>query len=133
MGRSTTSEHRRFTARKATRALAGLAAFALLSLGAVSDASSLTLREFDRLTAIEKENFITTVLHFSYYTYQNNPATASKARCMADLGRRELSNGEPYLSALVTQRIDMRRAEAAHGRTVEQIVKELVDQECQTF
>ena len=118
---------------KAARVLAGLAAFALLSLAAAPEASSLTLKEFDRLSGIEKENFITTVLHFNYYTYRNNPETADKARCMVDLGRRELSNGEPYLSALVTRRIDMRRAEAAHGRTVEQIIKELVEQECQTY
>ena len=133
MSGSKTSEHRRSAGRRPTRVLTGLATFSLLLLGTVSDASSLTLKEFDRLNGIEKENFITTVLHFNYYNYRNNPATSDKARCMVELGRRELSNGEPYLSALVTQRIAMRRAEARHGRTVEQIIKELVDQECQTY
>ena len=119
--------------RKLMRFLVAMTVFSLLLLGVVSEATSLSLKEFDRLSGIEKENFITTVLHFNYYTYKNNPETASKARCMEELGRRELRSGEPYLSALVTQRIDTGRSNAARSPAVEKIIKELIDRECETY
>ncbi len=113
------------------RLLAGLATLSFVSLGIVSGAASLTLAEFDRLVAYKKENFISTVLHFQYYRYNNNPETAYKAECMVDLDQSTGENDDPYLLSLIMEDLDSARAGSRHD-TVEGVIKAVIDRECKS-
>ena len=115
------------------RRLAGLAVLCGLSFGAASGAAALSLNEFDRLSAHQKENFISTVLHFQHYRYAASPATAQKARCMVALDRAEAENGDPYLFSLIMRDLDVVRTSTAGGRTVETVIGKVIDRECKDF
>lgn len=122
-GAGTTSIRRRLT---------GAAALICLSFGTVSGAAALTLAEFDRLPAHQKENFISTVLHFQHYRYSNSPDMAGKARCMVELDRVEAQGGDPYLFALIMRDLDIVRTNTK-SRTVERVIREVIDRECKDY
>ncbi len=114
------------------RRLTGVAALICLSFGTVSGAAALTLAEFDRLPAHQKENFISTVLHFQHHRYSNSPDMAGKARCMVELDRVEAQSGDPYLLALIMRDLDLVRTNT-QGRTVERVIREVIDRECKDY
>lgn len=122
-----------FAATGIGRRLVGLAAFGCLSLGAASGAAALSLDEFYRLSAHQKENFISTVLHFQHYRYGASPATAQKARCMVELDRAEAESGEPYLYSQIMRDLDVVRTSTAGGRTVEKVIGSVIDRECKGY
>ena len=112
-----------------SKLLAGVATVCCVFFGTASTAASLTLAEFDRLVGYQKENFISTVLHFEYYRYNNNPDMAYKADCMVELDRSTGGNDDPYLLSLIMDDLDSARAGRRHD-TVEGLIKAVIDREC---
>lgn len=112
------------------RSLGGLIAFLCLSVGAGSGASSMSLDEFERLDMLQKENFMTTVLHYFHSRYAENPATSHKAECMVDLYEPVVAGGEPRLMALIMRDMELARAESGRNPTVERVVETVVEREC---
>ena len=113
--------------------LAGLAAAFCIAFGAASGAAALTLDEFDRLPAYKQENFVSTVLHFQHYRYAGSAETARKARCMFELDRVEAENGDPYLFSLIMRDLDIVRANTAGHRTVERLIRRVIERECKDY
>lgn len=114
------------------RVLAGAAVFCALSSGMVSGAASMSLEEFYRLDRLEKENFMTTVLHFFHNRYTQDPATSYKARCMVDLYNPSAAAGEPKLVSLILNDIAAARADSGRDPTVEKVVETVVERECRS-
>ena len=113
-----------------SRSLAALAVAVAMSLGAVSDARSMSLEEFDRLDGLEKENFMTTVLHFYHHRYKQNPETAHKARCMVDLYNPKVEGAEPVLMSMIMRDMALARTDGSPKATVEKVVERVVEREC---
>lgn len=113
------------------KALAGLLAFSALSAGLVSGASSMSLDEFYRLDRLEKENFMTTVLHYFHNRYTQDPATSYKARCMVDLYNPAVAGDEPKLLAMILSDMAVARADSRRNPTVEKVVETVVERECE--
>lgn len=112
------------------RMLTGLAAACALHLGLVAGAAALSLSEFDRLVDYQQENFISTVLHFEYYRYRNDPETAHKADCMVELDQSTSGEGDAYLLSLIMQSLDEARINGARGSSVEGVIRTVIDREC---
>lgn len=115
------------------RWVAGVATLCVVSFGAVSDAESLSFDEFDRLASHQKENFISTVLHFYYYNYANNSETLATANCMIDLDRASGNGGDPRLLTLILRDLDDAGSGASRrAETVEGVINAVIERECAT-
>ncbi len=110
--------------------LVAMATLCFMYFGAVPGAAGVTMDEYDRMTEVEKDRLMFTVLHFYYYRFADNPATADKASCMRDLNERTVEGGEPYLAARITRELDAARGSAGAAATVEGVVKDVIDREC---
>ena len=110
--------------------LAGVAALFFLSVGPVSGAEGLSLEEYDRLARSQKENFISTVLHFYYYNYASSPETKGQAECMVDLDKATAQDGETYLLSQIVRDLESAGAGNPGGRSVESVIKAVIDREC---
>ena len=113
------------------RWLAGVAALCVLSFGPVSGAGGLSLEEYDRLARRQKENFISTVLHFYYYNYAGSPETKGQADCMVDLDKTTVSGGETYLLSQIMRDLENARAAQGGSRSVESVIKAVIERECE--
>lgn len=113
------------------RLLAGVAVLCLVSFGPVSGAGGLSLDEYDRLAESQQENFISTVLHFYYYNYVKSPDTKGTADCMVSLDRSTAADGETYLLSRIMRDLDSARARSSGGRSVESVIKSVIERECE--
>lgn len=112
------------------RLLAGLIAFCALSAGMGTGAAGMSLEEFYRLDRLEKENFMTTVLHFFHNRYTQDPAASYKARCMVDLYNPAVGGNEPKLLDLILENMATAHADSRSNPTVEKVVETVVEREC---
>ncbi len=112
------------------RWLAGVAALFCLSFGPAWGAGGLSLEEYDRLARSQKENFISTVLHFYYYNYAGSPETKGQADCMVELDNTTVGDGEPYLLSQIMRDLETARARNAGGRSVESVIRSVIEREC---
>ena len=112
------------------RWLAGAVASCCLSLAAVSGARALGLDEFDGLVDYQKENFISTVLHFEYYRYRSDPEAAHKAECMVRLDRATADDGNTRLLSLILRDLNGARARNSGADTVEGVIRAVIAREC---
>lgn len=103
-----------------------------VAFGAVSDARSMSIEEFDRLDELQQENFMTTVLHFYHHRYKQNPETAHKARCMVDLYNPGAQGAEPVLISMIMRDMAVARTNGSSNPTVEKVVERVVERECRT-
>lgn len=116
---------------RVTGLVAALAASCVVYFGAMAGAKALTINEYDHLVIDQKENFVSTVLHFYYYNYKNNPDTTYEAKCMVRLDKASTSTGKPYLMSLITQHLNSARADPGKNKqSVEGIIKQVIEQEC---
>jgi hypothetical protein len=113
------------------RLLAAAVVLFTASLGAGSQAVGLGFKEFDRLKDFQQENFILTALHFYYYGYKNNPNTIYKANCMLGLNDRVVEGADSYLLFLINKDIDSARAIAEKPKSLEDVIKAIIDRECE--
>lgn len=115
------------------RSFAGLAIACVVWFGTVSGAESLSFNEFDRLASHQKENFISTVLHFYYYNFAKNPETLAKANCMVDLDRAKGDGNDPRLLSLILHDLnDARTGSGRRSETVEGVISAVIERECAT-
>ena len=112
------------------RWLAAAAVAGVTSLGAASDARSMSLEEFDRLGNLQQENFMTTVLHFYHHRYKQNPETAYKASCMVELYSPGAEGAEPALLSMIFRDMALARTDGTQNPTVEAVVERVVEREC---
>lgn len=110
--------------------LAGAATACFLCLVAVPAARALSLDEFDRLVDYQQENFISTVLHFEYYRFNNDPELAHKAECMVELDRSSSDDGNAYLLTLILRDLNDARVRDSEHDTVEGVIRAVIAREC---
>jgi hypothetical protein len=113
------------------RLLAAAVVLFTASLGAGSQAVGLGFKDFDRLKDFQQENFILTALHFYYYGYKTNPATIYKANCMLGLNDRVVEGADSYLIFLINKDIDSARTNAEKPKSLEDVIKAIIDRECE--
>ena len=112
------------------RLLAGSAASCALYFGVVAGADALSLNDFDNLVDYQQENFISTVLHYEYYRYKNDPQSAHKAECMVELDRAASDGDGPRLLSLIMRSLDQARINGARDPTVEGLIRDVIEREC---
>ncbi len=115
---------------RVTRLLAGLIVFCAVSAGTGTGAAAMSLEEFYRLDRLEKENFMTTVLHFFHNRYTLDPAASYKARCMVDLYNPAVAGDQPKLLELILDHMATAHADSRKNPTVEKVVETVVEREC---
>lgn len=113
-----------------TKGLVAALTVSAVTFGSASGAAGMSLDEFFGLNTLEKENFMTTVLHYFHNRYSQDPATTHKAECMVDLYNPAVAGAEPRLLVLIEQDMHRARAEPAKKATVERIVQTVVEREC---
>ncbi len=112
------------------RWLAGAMTSCCLFVATVSTASALSLDEFDRLVDYQKENFISTVLHYEYYRYRSDPQSAHKADCMVRLDRSTAGDADTRLLSLILRDLNGARARNSGADTVEGVIRAVIAREC---
>lgn len=111
----------------------GCLALANLALWcAATDARSLTLDEFDRLSAQSQEDSILTILEYYYESALKMKDRSISLKCITERNRLTAENGRPYFTNLVFLEIDSARNDRARPQTIEEIVATVVDRECRT-
>ncbi|MBK0399737.1 hypothetical protein H0I76_11095 [Limibaculum sp. M0105] len=101
-------------------------------LGTAEDAASLSFEEFDGLPNWQRENFISTVLHYYYYNYLEDPAMAPTADCMTDLDRETAADGDPYLLSVILRDLGSSAFDGSADNSVEGVIKDIIDRECES-
>lgn len=111
--------------------LAAVAVVCSVYFGAVPGAAGVSLSEYDRMTDVEQDRLMFTLLHFYYYRFADNPETAGKATCMRDMNERTGEGGQPYLASQISRELDSARGSSGTASTVEGVVKDVIDRECE--
>lgn len=101
-------------------------------LGTAEEAASLSFAEFDGIPDWRRESFISTVLHYYYYNYLQDPAMVATANCMTDLDREVAADGNPYLLSVILRDLRSPAFDGAANNSVEGVIKAIIDRECAT-